>query len=88
MAKTAEDVIRDVCELPDDERARALVKLADLFGMPESRSDRDPAAGEEAFAAELQRRLDRLESGEDEPSRWEDVRAEALAGLKAPRKIA
>lgn len=45
-------------------------------------------ADEEAFAAELQRRIDRLDSGEDKPIPWEDVRAEALARVKATRKSA
>lgn len=88
MVKTAEDVIREVCDLPEDERARAILKLVELFGMPEAPSDGDRAAREEAFAAELQRRIDRLDSGEDKPIPWEDVRAEALARVKATRKSA
>lgn len=87
MAKTAEELIRDVCALPDDERERFIVQLLDMFAPPEE----DPAVvakREAAWAAELRRRIEDIDAGRDEGIPAEEVFAELRAELTARRKSA
>jgi putative addiction module component (TIGR02574 family) len=72
MTKTAEAVLHDAMALPVAERAELTVELlASLDGEPE-----DAAAVEAAWAAEIDRRVDRVPRGEAKGRPWEDVRAD------------
>lgn len=72
MAKTAEELMREVFALPDDERERFIVRLLDMFAPPEQ----DPevvAKREAAWAAEIRRRIEDIDSGRSECIPAEDV---------------
>lgn len=87
MSKTAEELMREVFALPDDERERFIVQLLDMFAPPEE----DPevvAKREAAWAAEIRRRIDDIDAGRDEGIAAEEVFAELRAELTARRKSA
>jgi putative addiction module component (TIGR02574 family) len=70
MTKAAEDLLHDAMALPLAERAELAAELlASLDGEPEE-------AVEAAWAAEIDRRVDRIRRGEATGRPWEDVRAD------------
>ena len=79
--------MRDVFALPDDERERFIVKLLDMFAPPEE----DPevvAKREAAWAAEVRRRIEDIDSGRTELIPAEKVFADLAARRAARRKSA
>lgn len=87
MAKTADDLMRDVCELPAEERERFIVKLLDMFAPPEE----DPevvAKREAAWDAEIRRRIEDIDAGRTELIPADKVFAELTARRAARRKSA
>jgi putative addiction module component (TIGR02574 family) len=74
MLETMDDKARRLLEealrLPVEERARLAVELSASVEREE-----DPAAVEKAWAEEIERRVQRVLSGESELSDWATVRA-------------
>lgn len=87
MFKIAEEVLRAALELPADERERVIDVLVDVFGVP---GDNDEARQlhDKSWAKEIRRRIERLDSGEDEAIPAEDVFEELEAHLASLRRIA
>ncbi len=81
MAKTADEVIRDALELPQEDRSRVLHALLDVL------KDADVVPPEDTLS-ELDRRIASVEKGEDEGVPWEDVRAEVVEILATGRRSA
>ena len=68
MSKTTEDILSNAMRLSTTERAElAAALLASLDGEPEE-------AVESAWAAEIQRRVERVRSGAAKGRSWSDVR--------------
>lgn len=68
MSKTAEDILSNAMRLSITERAElAAALLASLDGEPDE-------AVESAWAAEIQRRVERIRSGAAKGRSWSDVR--------------
>jgi len=68
MSKIAADILTNAMQLPIAERAEiASALLASLDGEPE-------AAVETAWAAEIERRIERIKSGAAKGRPWEQVR--------------
>lgn len=73
-------VLDQVLALPESERAEiAAALLASVGPEPEA----DQAAVDRAWAAELKRRIDRIDSGEDVPVPAEEVLADVRRSLRA-----
>ncbi len=73
------DLLKAALELPSEEREQLVQELlASLDGSPE----RDV---EEAWANEIERRLDEAEAGTVTPIPWSEGRAEALAAIRRAR---
>jgi len=87
MAKTAEELMHDVFALSDEERERFMVALLDAFALPEE----EPtiiAEREAAWAEEIRRRIEDIDSGRDEGIPAEDVFAKLEAKYAGRRKSA
>lgn len=81
MTGRATQLLRDVLELPTDERAAVVTELL------ASLDDAEPLAGEymeAAWAEEIERRARRVLSGESAGTPWEEVRRSIEANL--PRR--
>lgn len=72
MTRAAEKILSEALELEESDRAT----LAGL--LIESLDDEPDEGWEEAWAAEIQRRADQLDSGEVSTIPWEEVRARLL----------
>ena len=71
MSKVPDDILNDAMRLPTTERAAlAAALLASLDGEPEEEV-------EAAWAAEIQRRVERVRSGKAKGKPWPEVRARA-----------
>lgn len=81
MTSRAQAVLRDALNLPIDERADL---AAELLASLDGEGAEDPAAVEEAWAKEIERRARRVMSGESPGIPWEEVRADAEAALRKP----
>jgi putative addiction module component (TIGR02574 family) len=68
-------LLAEVLALPLEERRAFLEKLRESVEHPESVAK----VIEDAQVAECERRWQRIQSGEDKPIPWEEVRAELLA---------
>ena len=79
MTSRAQAVLRDALDLPPDERADL---AADLLASLDGAGPEDQAAGEEAWATEIERRARRILSGESRGIPWEEVRARAESALR------
>jgi len=79
MTSRAQAVLRDALTLALDERDDL---AAELLASLDEDSPADPAAVEEAWAKEIERRARRVLSGESRGIPWEDVRADAEAALR------
>jgi putative addiction module component (TIGR02574 family) len=68
MTKTAQDLLEEALKLDVSQRADLAAELlASLDGEPEDQV-------EAAWAAEIQRRIDRIEAGTEKLLPWEDVK--------------
>jgi putative addiction module component (TIGR02574 family) len=79
MTGRATQLLRDVLELPTDERAAVVTELL------ASLDDAEPLAGrdmEAAWAEEIERRARRVLSGESAGTPWEEVRHSIEANLR------
>lgn len=79
MTSRAQAVLRDALNLAIDERADL---AAELLASLDGEGSEDPAAVEEAWAKEIERRARRVLSGESHGIPWEEVRADAEAALR------
>ena len=68
MTEAGQNLLDQALRLSADERA---VLAANLWASLEADSDPDMEA---AWAEEIRRRLKRIESGEDQPVPWEEIR--------------
>ena len=76
MTKAAEDILDDALALPLDQRAELAAELlASLDGEPDE-------AVEEAWTAEIVRRVERIQRGEAKGRPWEEIRAELEQRLR------
>lgn len=73
-------VLDQALALPESERAEIAAALLASIG-PEPEADQE--AVDRAWAAELKRRIDRIDSGEDVPVPAEEVFAEVRRSLRA-----
>ncbi len=73
MSEAGQDLLDQALQLSPDERA---VLAANLWASLET--DSDPTV-EAAWADEIRRRLKRIESGEDQPVPWEEIRGRLRA---------
>lgn len=76
MASRAENLLREALELPDSERAEIAGALIDSL---------DPAAEaevEQAWRAEVARRVADLDAGNVQAVPWDEARDRLFAGLK------
>lgn len=73
MTKAGQNLLDQALQLSPDERA---VLAANLWASLET--DSDPTV-EAAWADEIRRRLKRIESGEDQPVPWEEIRGRLRA---------
>jgi len=70
MTKAAEEILDDALALPLDQRAELAAELlASLDGEPDQ-------GVEEAWRAEIARRVERIQRGEATGRPWEDIRTE------------
>lgn len=69
MTDGGRNILDQALKLPADERA---VLAANLWASLEGDSDPDVEA---AWAEEIRRRLHRIESGEDQPVPWDEIRS-------------
>jgi hypothetical protein len=74
----ANRVLASALALPDGDRAAVAAALLDSLGPPERWAEDDPA-----FAAELTRRLDRVDRGEVDSIDVDVVEREVRASLRA-----
>jgi len=73
MTSKVEKVLSDALELPSDERAEVAVTLLEsLGGDEEGRVD-------EAWAAEIKRRVDEVQSGKVKTIPWSEARRKILS---------
>ena len=79
MTSRAQQLLRDVLELPLDERADVAAEL--LASLDDAQAEH-PADVEAAWAAEIERRARRVIAGESTGVPWEDVRRRAEADLR------
>jgi len=68
-------LLAEVLALPPEERRMFFEKLREVLEHPESAAK----AIEDAQFAEVERRWQRLQSGEDKPIPWEEVHARVFA---------
>jgi putative addiction module component (TIGR02574 family) len=73
-------ILHQALALPESERAEVAAALLASIG-PEPEHDQE--AVDRAWAAELKRRIDRVESGEDVPIPAEEALAEVRRSLRA-----
>jgi len=77
MSRDLDDLFRAAAQLPESERAELAGLLLDsLSGAPES-------GVEAAWAAEVERRVRQIDSGEVATVPWDEVRAKLFARLNA-----
>jgi len=79
MTSRAQQLLRDVLELPLDERADVAAEL--LASLDDAQAEH-PADVEAAWAGEIERRARRVMAGESTGIPWEDVRRRAEADLR------
>jgi putative addiction module component (TIGR02574 family) len=70
MSNRAQELLREALSLPPDERADVAAELLASLDEPME----NPAEVEAAWAAEIERRARRVQSGESAGEPWEDVR--------------
>jgi putative addiction module component (TIGR02574 family) len=75
MNTTADSILGTVLALPPDERARIAAKLI------ASLDEGEDTGVETAWAAEIERRIAEIESGEAETASWEEARARIRSKL-------
>lgn len=75
MSTDAENLYQAALKLPDDERFLLANRLLESV-----EGERDPDY-EEAWAAEIARRVEEIENGTAEMLSWEEVRAKLREGL-------
>jgi len=93
VPRNTEAVLADVLALPSREQRRVLVALLDRLDSDAAHGGRTvvPARDEgyeDAWAAELQRRIERLDSGTDQGVAWDDVVADARTHVAEARRTA
>jgi putative addiction module component (TIGR02574 family) len=79
MTSRAQDLLREVLNLPLDERAGV---AAELLASLDDAEREDPAEVEAAWAAEIERRARRVLAGQSTGIPWEDVRRRAEEELR------
>jgi putative addiction module component (TIGR02574 family) len=72
------ELLQAALALPDEERDELATRLLESFGVPPGLSATAPG-----FDAELRRRADALESGQDPGADWTEVRARMRAARAA-----
>ena len=75
MSATADSILGTVLALPPDERARIAAELI------ASLDEGEDTGVETAWAAEIERRIAEIESGEAETVSWEEARARIRSKL-------
>ena len=78
MSDRAKTLLREALTLSPDERADV---AAELLASLDDEATEDPAAVRAAWAAEIERRAQRVLSGESAGEPWEDVRNRIVQGL-------
>ena len=78
MSDRAQTLLREALSLSPDERADVAAEL--LASLDEPASE-DPAAVRAAWATEIERRAQRVLSGESAGEAWEDVRNRIVRSL-------
>jgi putative addiction module component (TIGR02574 family) len=78
MSDRAQTLLREALSLSPDERADVAAEL--LASLDEPASE-DPAAVQAAWATEIERRAQRVLSGESAGEAWEDVRNRIVRSL-------
>jgi len=78
MSDRAQTLLREALKLSPEERADVAAEL--LASLDDSDAE-DPAAVQAAWAAEIERRAQRVLSGESAGEPWEDVRNRIVQGL-------
>jgi putative addiction module component (TIGR02574 family) len=78
MTSRAQDLLREVLNLPVEERADV---AAELLASLDTAPPDDPAEVEAAWAREIERRARRVMNGESTGEPWEQVRERALRRL-------
>jgi len=78
MSDRAQTLLREALKLSPEERADVAAEL--LASLDDSDAE-DPAAVPAAWAAEIERRAQRVLSGESAGEPWEDVRHRIVQGL-------
>lgn len=81
MSPRAKEILSDALTLPLDERAQLAAELLASMDTDEE----DDAGAEEAWAAEIERRAERVRSGQSQGIDWSDVYAEAADRLSTRR---
>jgi len=81
MAKSVVELFRDADDLDERERATLAGLLLERL---ETEPDPDPDV-EQAWAAEIDRRLAQIDAGEVEPVPWEEVKDKLLGRLGRER---
>ncbi len=76
MSRTVAELLDDALALPDAERAELAELLAETIPSP-------PDSLHPAWAAELRRRADEIDSGKVQPIPWEEVRRQVHAQIDA-----
>ncbi|OLE90189.1 MAG: hypothetical protein AUG08_01250 [Acidobacteria bacterium 13_1_20CM_2_55_15] len=78
MSDRAKTLLREALTLSPDERADV---AAELLASLDDQATEDPAAVRAAWAAEIERRAQRVLSGESAGEPWEDVRNRIVQDL-------
>ena len=79
MAKLAEEIYKKALDLDDRERAALVARLIESL-------DTETEKGvEAAWLAEVERRMEELDSGKAQSIPWEEVRARLFRDLNAPQ---
>lgn len=78
MSDRAQTLLREALTLSLEERADV---AAELLASLDDPATEDPAAVQAAWAAEIERRAQRVLSGESVGEPWEDVRTRIVHGL-------
>ncbi len=78
MSDRAKTLLREALTLSPDERADV---AAELLASLDDEATEDPAAVRAAWAAEIERRAQRVLSGESAGEPWEDVRNRIVQDL-------
>ena len=78
MSDRAQTLLREALTLSPDERADV---AAELLASLDDEATEDPAAVRAAWAAEIERRAQRVLSGESAGEPWEDVRNRIVQDL-------